>query len=485
MPVIRPQRLVLAAAASVLVAGCALQSPVPASTPATVAAGVTAAATATPIGSTDLPAGLPTVTLQQRYDDDPALPVALSWPSLAGATALNAGLTSWVDAAEKGFRDATSPSTEAPPELTVSWSIPYVGSRLIGVRLDHFEFAGASSGEASTALYGTRSGDRVWRSRELLTPAATATVAELALAQLARSQTPALLSLADLDQWEAALTTVVPAPDGGLAVLFDRGTIAASSEGAISVVLPAASLATLASDVGREVLSGGQIAPLPGTTPSEEPLPSGARPTPSAQAAAPVNCAKVKCIALTFDDGPGAGTGALLDQLARDKVKASFFVVAGNVRVHPRLVARMAAEGHTVGNHTATHPLLTRLSLAAQRDQIARTSRAIVAAGAPAPTLLRPPYGAFNAATRKLGLALVNWNVDTEDWKNRNVAATTARALAGARRGAIILMHDIHASTIKAVPGIVKALRARGYTLVNLDTLLGATQPGRLYTAGR
>ena len=79
----------------------------------------------------------------------------------------------------------------------------------------------------------------------------------------------------------------------------------------------------------------------------------------------------------------------------------------------------------------------------------------------------------------------MNWNVDTEDWKNRNAAKTTQRALAGARRGAIILMHDIHASTVKAVPGIIRALKAKGYTLVNLDTLLGKTTAGRLYTSGR
>lgn len=484
MPVIRPRRLVIALVTACLATGCALENPL-SSTPATpTAAPSTAAASATPMTGVGLPAELPEVTLEQRYDDDPALPVSLSWPALAGATALNDGLTAWVDAAEKDFREGSSPSAVAPPELTVGWSIPYVGARLLGVQLDRFEFAGASTGEGSAALYGSRTGDRLWRSRDLLTPEATATVAQLTLAQLAAAGTPALLTATDLDGWDDALTTILPTVDGGLAVLYDRGAVAAASEGSLSVLLPAATAATLASEVGREVLSGGQVAPLPAASPSEEPIPSVTA-TPATQAAGSVNCAKAKCIALTFDDGPGAYTAALLDQLARDKASASFFVVGQNARVHPSLVARMAAEGHTVGNHTYTHPLLTRLSAAAQRTQIARTSRALVAAGAPTPTMLRPPYGAFNAATKTLGLALVNWNVDTEDWKNRNAAKTTQRALAGARRGAIILMHDIHASTVKAVPGIIRALKAKGYTLVNLDTLLGKTTAGRLYTSGR
>jgi peptidoglycan/xylan/chitin deacetylase (PgdA/CDA1 family) len=86
-------------------------------------------------------------------------------------------------------------------------------------------------------------------------------------------------------------------------------------------------------------------------------------------------------------------------------------------------------------------------------------------------------------ATR--GLAQVLWDVDTQDWLNRDVATTTQRVLAGVRPGAIVLMHDIHPSTVEAVPGIVDSLRAAGYTLVTVPQLLGPDlEPGRTYTHG-
>ena len=98
-------------------------------------------------------------------------------------------------------------------------------------------------------------------------------------------------------------------------------------------------------------------------------------------------------------------------------------------------------------------------------------------------TLFRPPYGNHNstvdAAARNAGVAIIIWDVDTEDWKNRSTATTTSRAVSGARSGSIILMHDIHPSTAAAVPGIVAQLRAKGFVLVTVTELLGATTPGK------
>ncbi len=95
---------------------------------------------------------------------------------------------------------------------------------------------------------------------------------------------------------------------------------------------------------------------------------------------------------------------------------------------------------------------------------------------------MRPPYGSYAPQTTTLGQSIILWDVDTEDWKNRSAAVTTNRALATVRSGSIILMHDIHASTVEAVPGIVAALKARGFTLVTIPQLLGSTTPGKVYT---
>jgi len=200
---------------------------------------------------------------------------------------------------------------------------------------------------------------------------------------------------------------------------------------------------------------------------------------------AKVNCAVKKCLSLTFDDGPGPYTHTLLGELAAAKVHATFFLIGGNVAHYAGQVRAEVAGGNVVGNHSWSHPQLTLLSSGAIAREVERTQVAIHRAAGITPTLMRPPYGAVSPRVlHVLGahhLAGVIWNVDTEDWKNRSVRITTQRALAGARPGAIILMHDIHPTTVQAVPGIIKALKARGYTLVTVPQLLGHPVPGHKY----
>lgn len=139
-------------------------------------------------------------------------------------------------------------------------------------------------------------------------------------------------------------------------------------------------------------------------------------------------------------------------------------------------VAREAAEGHAIGDHSWSHLDLTTLSAADRNQDLAGTDQAIMNAGAPQPTMMRPPYGAQNADVMQ---SLANryeagvfWSIDTQDWKNLNVEKTTARALQ-AKQGSIILMHDIHPTTVDAVPGIIDGLRAKGLTLVTVPELFG------------
>ena len=95
------------------------------------------------------------------------------------------------------------------------------------------------------------------------------------------------------------------------------------------------------------------------------------------------------------------------------------------------------------------------------------------------PTVFRPPYGSYNATTRKVvGAPMILWDVDTLDWKTRSTDATVASAVGDARAGSIVLMHDIHAPTLDAVPRVVAGLRERGFTLVTVSQLLGPQEPG-------
>ncbi|MFI7421210.1 polysaccharide deacetylase family protein [Nonomuraea sp. NPDC049684] len=198
------------------------------------------------------------------------------------------------------------------------------------------------------------------------------------------------------------------------------------------------------------------------------------------------DCRKVKCVALTFDDGPGPYTGTLLDHLAKYRAHATFFVVGRNVGVHPDVVRRTVEAGHELGNHTWSHPDLTRLSPAAIRSQLARTDQAVKSAAGVVPGLVRPPYGATDGDVRRQAhRPLVLWSVDTLDWRYRDSARVARVSLKRVRPGSVILFHDIHPTTVKAVPRVLKGLSARGYRFVTVSELFGGRPPKVVHNARR
>ena len=182
-------------------------------------------------------------------------------------------------------------------------------------------------------------------------------------------------------------------------------------------------------------------------------------------------------IAMSFDDGPSPTlTPRLLDILKQRGIKVTFFVIGQNVEHAPEIVARAAAEGHEIGNHTWDHPALTKLSDGRIQDEINKTSEAIFKAIGKKPVLLRPPYGAMNARVHRIveqdGMKVVLWSVDPNDWKRPGSSVVERRILAGAKPGAIILSHDIHPGTIEAMPATLDALLAKGYKFVTVSELI-------------
>ncbi|MFE2040542.1 polysaccharide deacetylase family protein [Streptomyces sp. NPDC059477] len=192
----------------------------------------------------------------------------------------------------------------------------------------------------------------------------------------------------------------------------------------------------------------------------------------SAAAPAAVDCRKVKCVALTFDDGPVADTQRLLRTLNDRNVKATFYVVGKNVQRYPSTVRSTASAGHQIGNHSWDHADLTRLSAAQIKSQFSRADTAIKQATGKKPTTVRAPYGAHNAAVRQAAARpLVHWSVDTLDWKYRDSARIINTVKTQTKPGDIVLLHDIHKTTVNAVPGIIQALKARGFHFVTVDQL--------------
>jgi peptidoglycan-N-acetylglucosamine deacetylase len=184
-------------------------------------------------------------------------------------------------------------------------------------------------------------------------------------------------------------------------------------------------------------------------------------------------------IALTFDDGPGPYTPLVLNQLQRLHVPATFFEIGFMFEWFHDSASRELRLGDVIGDHTETHPEMAELSPAAQQSEIVDQTQWVRKYGGPFPRLWRPPYGSYDSATlavlRKEHMLMVLWTVDTNDYLRPGVSVIVHNALAGARPGAIILMHDAggdRTQTIAALPLIVHALRARGYQLVTVPQLI-------------
>ncbi|QHU94198.1 polysaccharide deacetylase family protein [Candidatus Saccharibacteria bacterium oral taxon 488] len=270
---------------------------------------------------------------------------------------------------------------------------------------------------------------------------------------------------ANLDEMitKEALSNFTITDDGNtLAWPIGQASLLPSAYGEMTIKVPIAAVAKyLQNSTARKVAN----IPKP-PEPKPEPKPAPTAPTPT-------NPGKV--IALTFDDGPGPYTAHLLDILDQYGAKATFFLIGSKVSGQAGVVRSMHARGHQLGNHSWSHPELPKLPVGQIAGEIDRTNDAIKQATGVKPTILRPPYGAVNSAVleqlRLRGMSSILWSVDTRDWADRNSEIICSRAVAGAHPGAIILMHDIHQTSVGAVPCILSALKQQGYSFVTVQGL--------------
>lgn len=215
-------------------------------------------------------------------------------------------------------------------------------------------------------------------------------------------------------------------------------------------------------------------------------LPIGmSRPSHPQQLTGSPDCQRLKCIALTFDDGPSSYTNGLLDTLESYNAHASFFLIGQNISRYPATVTREHTEGHTVGNHSWDHPWLTRISQEQVTRELSLTNNAVKSLTGITPTYMRPPNGAVNrsvyTALERLNMTGVLWSVDTRDWADRNSDIIYSRVVAGAKPGSIIILHDVHKTSVAAVPRIIKTLQKEGYAFVSLDEMFGPNAaPGKI-----
>src|SRR5437660_9179824 len=188
-------------------------------------------------------------------------------------------------------------------------------------------------------------------------------------------------------------------------------------------------------------------------------------------------------IAMTFDDGPSAKlTPKLLDLLAANHIKATFFLIGENVAEHPEIVAREVREGHEIANHSWSHPNLAKMSDDGVRGQLRKTEDAIRSAIGNRPTLMRPPYGSISTRQKKwinheFGYKIVLWDVDPLDWRQPGPNVVCNRIVKNTRAGSIVLAHDIHPGTIEAMPCVLNQLEAKGFKFVTVSELIAMETP--------
>jgi peptidoglycan/xylan/chitin deacetylase (PgdA/CDA1 family) len=189
-------------------------------------------------------------------------------------------------------------------------------------------------------------------------------------------------------------------------------------------------------------------------------------------------------VALTFDDGPGPYTRNALQLLRHAGAPATFFVVGRNVGPNQSSLRAERNYRAPIGNHSWSHPLLTSLSPKAQRSQLLSTKTAIEHTTGKKVQLFRPPYGAHNAATDKLarraGMATILWNVDSQDALGANSKKISRRVKHGLRWGSIILLHENHGQTIRALKyTILPHLKRSNIRLVTVPEMLAGNPPTR------
>jgi peptidoglycan/xylan/chitin deacetylase (PgdA/CDA1 family) len=198
------------------------------------------------------------------------------------------------------------------------------------------------------------------------------------------------------------------------------------------------------------------------------------------------SCAVVKCVALTFDDGPGPYTDRLLQILKDNDAKATFFLIGNKVAANPAGAKRIADAGMQIGNHTWEHPNMTTIPPEDIAGQFSRANDAITAATGRTPALYRTAGGLSNDVVRqaggRLGLAEILWDVIPFDWANdSNTAATRYLLMTQIKPGSVVLFHDTYSSTVDLVYQFIPVLKANGYRLVTVSELLGPRAPGSSY----
>lgn len=165
-------------------------------------------------------------------------------------------------------------------------------------------------------------------------------------------------------------------------------------------------------------------------------------------------------------------TPKILSILQQEKILATFFVLGEHVKAYPHLVTTIKEMGHEIGNHSYSHPVLTKKTNQQVIYELDKTCHVLNNLGIH-PTWFRPPYGSENASVRKIsshmGMRMMLWNVDTQDWHTHKTEVIMANMKRDLKPGSVILMHDTKESTVTAIKDVITYLKDQGYIFMTLS----------------
>ena len=389
---------------------------------------------------------------------------------------INRLISESIDKIDRDFQNTVLLATvfDKPMTETIGYQVTHNTSEALSIVVNKQDMNGAHP--ASMTQFWTfdkKSGEVVGLAdfTEQSDEAAEAIIsaAKNSISQTIKQRQQPEIDLNEIINKEALSNFIITNDGNALAWPLGQASLLPSSYGELTITVPISSVSKyLQNPTARK------FANIP--KPAEKPKPAPAAPTPTVAN---------KTIALTFDDGPGPYTEKLLDILDKYDAKATFFLIGSKVSARANTLRRMQSRGHQLGNHSWSHPELNKVSAEQLASEIDQTNNAIKQAVGTKPNIIRPPYGAFNRAVleqfRQRGMSAVVWSVDTRDWADRNSEIVCSRAIAGARNGAVVLMHDIHPTSVNAVPCILNSLKQQGYSFVTVQNLIGDMTPGAVY----
>lgn len=195
----------------------------------------------------------------------------------------------------------------------------------------------------------------------------------------------------------------------------------------------------------------------------------------------PVQVAK-RWVAITWDDGPGYYTSDLLKQLKKQNVTCTFFVVGNMIsdKGKRKAIKRMVVDGHEVANHSWDHVAAAGVI----QDSVKRTDKRIKELTGKKTSVFRPPGGNINKKTYKCGKPVITWSVDPKDWHVKDANHVYNHIISYTKSGSIVLIHDIHETSVEGGMKAVKYLKKHGYAFVTVSQMLGNAKAGKLYNKG-